>query len=34
MPAASADPADPERRCFTVRTAKGNITRCNDKPDE
>jgi len=34
MPAASADPADPERRCFTVRTAKGNITRCNDKPDD
>jgi hypothetical protein len=34
MPAAAAEPADPERRCFTVRTAKGNVTRCNDKPDE
>ncbi|SRR5712691_4816292 len=33
-PAAAAEPADPERRCFTVRTAKGNVTRCNDKPDE
>src|SRR6266700_1114288 len=32
---AAAEPADPERRCFTVHTAKGNIiTRCNDKPDE
>jgi hypothetical protein len=31
---AAAEPADPERRCFTVRTAKGNVTRCNDKPDE
>ena len=34
IPPAAAEPADPERRCFTVRTAKGNITRCNDKPDE
>lgn len=34
MPAAAAEPAEPERRCFTVRTAKGNVTRCNDKPDE
>src|SRR6266513_245179 len=34
-PAAAAEPANPERRCFTVHTAKGNIiTRCNDKPDE
>ena len=33
-PAAAAEPADPERRCFTVRTPKGNVTRCNDKPDE
>jgi len=33
-PAASAEPAAPERRCFTVHTAKGNVTRCNDKPDE
>ena len=35
MPAAAAEEApDPERRCFTVRTAKGNVTRCNDKADE
>jgi hypothetical protein len=33
-PAASADPAKAERRCFTFRTAKGNVTRCNDKADE
>jgi len=33
-PAAGAEPATPERRCFTLRTAKGNVTRCNDKPDE
>ena len=33
-PDAAADPANPERRCFTVHTAKGNITRCNEKPDE
>ena len=33
-PAAAAEPASPERRCFTVHTAKGNITRCNDKPEE
>jgi hypothetical protein len=33
-PAAAAEPANPERRCFTVRTAKGNVVRCNDKPDE
>jgi len=33
-PAAVAEPADPERRCFTVRTAKGNVTRCNDKPED
>jgi len=33
-PAAATEPADPERRCFTVHTAKGNVTRCNDKPDE
>ncbi|SRR6266705_4143892 len=30
MPAAAAEPAQPERRCFTVHTAKGNVTRCND----
>jgi len=33
-PAAGAEPATPERRCFTVHTAKGNVTRCNDKPEE
>ena len=32
--AAAEDPANPERRCFTVHTAKGNVTRCNDKPDD
>lgn len=25
--------AEPERRCFTVKTAKGTVTRCNDVPD-
>ena len=33
-PAAGAEPAAPERRCFTVHTAKGNVTRCNDTPEE
>jgi hypothetical protein len=39
-PAAQAAPpkaeqaAEPERRCFTVKTAKGVVTRCNDKPEE
>lgn len=34
-PAGAAEPAaDPERRCFTVKTAKGSVTRCNDKPDD
>lgn len=28
------EPAEPERRCFTVKTAKGTATRCNDKPEE
>jgi hypothetical protein len=32
IPAAPEDVANPNRRCFTVHTAKGNITRCNDKP--
>jgi len=27
------DQADPSKRCFTVKTAKGPATRCNDKPD-
>jgi hypothetical protein len=26
--------AEPERRCFTVKTAKGVTTRCNDKPED
>jgi hypothetical protein len=34
VPAASEEAAAPERRCFTVKTAKGNVTRCNDKPEE
>ena len=34
MPAADAEPAKGERRCFTVHTAKGNVTRCNDSPNE
>ena len=25
---------DPARRCFTVKTAKGNTTRCNDAPPD
>jgi hypothetical protein len=31
----AANPAaPPDRRCFTVSTAKGNVTRCNDRPSE
>jgi hypothetical protein len=26
--------AEPERRCFRVKTAKGFATRCNDKPED
>lgn len=26
--------AEPERRCFTVKTAKGVVTRCNEKPED
>jgi hypothetical protein len=34
-PAAPAeDGNDPSRRCFTVKTAKGTATRCNDDPDK
>lgn len=36
-PDASATPAKAEgddRRCFTVKTAKGTATRCGDKQDE
>jgi hypothetical protein len=32
-PTESTDP-ERERRCFTVKTAKGNVTRCNDQPPE
>ncbi len=31
-PAAKADDAD--RRCFSVKTAKGTSMRCGDKPEE
>jgi len=33
-PAAADAAKTPERRCFTVKTAKGTATRCNDVPDE
>ena len=34
-PAAAADPANPEKRCFVVAGAGGKkVTRCNDQPDE
>jgi hypothetical protein len=33
-PAATEESASPDRRCFTVKTAKGNVTRCNDTPVE
>ena len=26
-------PEEPERRCFTVKTAKGTSTRCNEAPE-
>jgi len=29
-----APAAPPARRCFTVNTAKGAVTRCNDAPPE
>jgi len=32
-PAAAEEPASSDRRCFTVKTAKGNVTRCNDTPE-
>ena len=38
-PSAKSDPeskdasAPPEKRCFTVKTAKGTATRCNDVPE-
>lgn len=33
-PPKAAPAAEPERRCFTVKTAKGVATRCNDKPED
>jgi|SRR5215831_7148812 len=33
-PAAAADSNGPPRRCFSVATAKGNVTRCNDAPPD
>jgi len=35
-PAAKAaePPKEPERRCFTTKTAKGTATRCNDVPPD
>ena len=33
-PSSTPEPAtEPKRRCFTVKTAKGFATRCNDDPD-
>ena len=32
--ASTKEPAEPEKRCFTIKTSKGNVTRCNDKPEE
>jgi cell division septation protein DedD len=32
-PTESLEP-ERDRRCFTVKTAKGNVTRCNDQPPE
>ncbi len=29
---AGQDAPDPNKRCFTVKTAKGVVTRCNDRP--
>jgi hypothetical protein len=34
VPRGSDASREPERRCFTVKTAKGTATRCNDVPDE
>jgi hypothetical protein len=30
----SAPPPPRDRRCFTVQTKTGPVTRCNEKPDE
>lgn len=32
-PADAEEPATRDRRCFTVKTPKGNVTRCNDTPE-
>jgi hypothetical protein len=31
---AATAPPPAEKRCFTVKTAKGSTTRCNDDPEE
>jgi hypothetical protein len=33
-PPPAAEPEAPRRRCFTVQTAKGTATRCNDAPPD
>ena len=33
-PSVAAESDGPARRCFAVKTAKGNITRCNDAPPD
>jgi len=33
-PPPAQEPEAPARRCFTVSTPKGNVTRCNDAPPD
>src|SRR5262249_48363629 len=33
-PGPAQQPDGPARRCFTVATPKGNVTRCNDAPPD
>jgi hypothetical protein len=33
-PTAAEEAASPERRCFVVKTPKGNVTRCNERPTD
>src|SRR5262245_53681985 len=33
-PPPAQEPDNPARRCFTVSTPKGNVTRCNDTPPD
>jgi Domain of unknown function (DUF4124) len=33
-PPVAPEPDKPERRCFTIQTAKGPATRCNDVPPD